>query len=323
MLWRGEEVKGGGFHNAWVAFAEVSVCNTSTKARMGMSSPRFQHGSSFVRYNTSIRCRMFRSVYFVDRFDRLMRATHADRCLCTALTSHPSPLAFRWFLRLVSGAHQLLQRLSSNRMSAAQAAKHEWLNRSPEDHARRSELRARTMEATAAKRALRLDAAVFKAERAADNVEQLEERVQGSSVLGQSPVAVSAAAAEATEDVVSTLRESALRVTLMAAQAHKAQSRVEYLQIQIAAGETGCVPNGMPVGGEGGIRFIGSYAEHKANEYVWKAEMYAGEAEARSTAAAAAVEAWEKRLAEIAEEEAVAVEAAKAVEAIEATLRMR
>ena len=51
--------------------------------------------------------------------------------------------------------------------------------------------------------------------------------------------------------------------------------------------------------------------------------MYAGEAEARSTAAAAAVEAWEKRLAEIAEEEAVAVEAAKAVEAIEATLRMR
>ena len=198
-------------------------------------------------------------------------------------------------------------------MSAAEAAKHEWLNRSPEDHAWRSELRARTIDAMAAKRASRLDAAIFKAEQAADNVQRLEERVQRSSVLRQqSSVTLSAAAAEANGDVALTLRECAQRVTSMAVQAREAQTCVGRWEVAIAAGET-CAPPDMQEAGMGEVRFVGSYAEHKANESVRQAEKSAGEAEARSTAAAAAVETWERRLADIAEE-AVAVETAKVAE---------
>ena len=208
-------------------------------------------------------------------------------------------------------------------MSAVKAAEHDWLNRSPENSARRSELRARAMNAMAAKRALRLDAAVFKAGQAADTVRQLEERVLDSSVLElESSVTLSPAATKATEDVLSCLRECDQRITLMQAQTQKAQTRVKRLEMLIAEGKPGA-PSGVQPGGRGEVRFIGSYAEHTADQSLWKAEMCAGEAEDRSTAAAAAVETWEKIVAEAVEEAAEAVEAAKVAEALEATLRTR
>lgn len=164
----------------------------------------------------------------------------------------------------------------------------------------------------AVRRASRLDAAIFRAqqatERAAGALRQMESRAEGSSVLGQSTVIISAAVAKATREVVSTLRKCAKLTKLMAAQA--------------LAARRSCVPSDEQVG-DHGLRMVGSTAEHMVDKSVVKVERFAGAAEARSKAAVEAVAAWEGTVAEAEEEAAEAADAAEAAAAVEAMFQQR
>lgn len=200
-------------------------------------------------------------------------------------------------------------------MKAAQAAKHPWLNPPSEVHAIhawRSSVHAHTTKTMAVRRASRLDAAIFKAQRAAERaagaVRQMEARAEGSPVLGQSTVIVSAAVVKSTRDVVSTLRKCAQLATLMAAQTLAARKY--------------CAPSDVQ-GGDQGLRVVGSTAEHMADESVSKAESFAGEGEAHSKAAMEAVATWEGMVAEAEEEATEAADAAEAAAAVEAMFQQR
>lgn len=257
-----------------------------------------------------------------------MQATDDAQYRCISLNPY-SPPTFRRFPRLVSGAHQLLHPLPSDRMSAAQAANHAWLNNETDMYAIetwRYNTRASTVDAMAVQRVLRLDAAVFKAQRAAEWVEdamiEMEARAEGSSVLGQSAYVISPPVVKATMNIVSTLRKCEQLTTTMAAQARKAQTRTQKLEAKIAEGiaET-YAHSDAQVGGQG-IGMVGSTAEDKADEFVWKAERCAEGAEAQFHAVEEAIVIWEKTVAE-AEEEAEAAEVAEAAEAVEAILEHR
>lgn len=211
-------------------------------------------------------------------------------------------------------------------MSAAQAADHPWLNDETDMYAIevwRFDTRASTIGAMAVQRALRLDAAVFKAQRAVEWVEdamiEMEARAEGSSVLGQSSYKVVPSVVNATRNVVSTLRKCAQLTMTMETQACRAQKSAKQLEEEIIESiDEICAPSDVQVGDQE-LGMVGSIAERKADELVWKAEMCAEAAEAQFKAAVEAVTVWEGTVAEAEEEdeaEAVVAEAAAAVEAV-------
>ena len=148
---------------------------------------------------------------------------------------------------------------------------------------------------------------------------EMEARAEGSSVLGQSSYKVLPSVANATRNIVSTLRKCAQLTMTMETQACRAQKRAKQLEDEIIEGiDEVCASSDMQAGDQE-LRMVGSIAERKADELVWKAEMCAEGAEAQFKAAVEAVTAWEGTVAEAEEEdeaEAVVAEAAAAVEAV-------
>lgn len=167
-----------------------------------------------------------------------------------------------------------------DRVSAGQAAEHPWLDPNSTILKRR--------------RAVRAEVAAVTAERAANAVVRLKALVgQPSTGLANVVTMRSVAAAQATAATVATLSEIAQLVTTMLVEVEGARKEVKRMD------KTAAEPENIKAAcEEGGVELGVSGAVLKAEEAVRRAEGFAKQAESGSAAAADAVDAWGKVIAQ-------------------------